>query len=372
MIKVGITGQAGFIGTHFYNYLGLDAQIERISFEKDFFDSEKKLIRFVDACDVVVHMAGANRNDNPDELYRINVELMQRLLAACDKVANKPRIIFASSIQEERTNPYGLSKFKARQLMEEWAHKNGAKGHSLIIPNVFGPFGRPFYNSVIATFCYQLTHGQQPQIDVDGELSLIYINELVDKILILIKDDISPNKNKITIEYTKSIKVSGILTLLENFKTLYLDKGIIPELSDPFQTALFNTFRSYIDRDYFPVKYTCHSDERGIFVELVKSNASGQFSYSTTKPGITRGNHFHLRKVERFSVIKGEALIQLRRIGTSEVINYKLSGEEPAYVDMPVWYSHNIKNIGNDELLTAFWINEPYDPADPDTYFEKV
>ena len=105
---------------------------------------------------------------------------------------------------------------------------------------------------------------------------------------------------------------------------------------------------------------------------MVKSNASGQFSYSTTKPGITLGNHFHLRKVERFSVIKGEALIQLRRIGTSEVINYKLSGEEPAYVDMPVWYSHNIKNIGNDELLTAFWINEPYDPADPDTYFEKV
>lgn len=146
----------------------------------------------------------------------------------------------------------------------------------------------------------------------------------------------------------------------------------MPSLEDPFEKALFNTFTSFIPKDYFPKKFIKHTDDRGAFVEIMRANTPGQTSFSTTVPGITRGNHYHTRKVERFAVIKGQARIQLRKINTDEIVEYFLDGDEPAYVDMPIWYTHNISNVGNSELITLFWINEPYDPNDPDTYFETV
>ena len=160
---------------------------------------------------------------------------------------------------------------------------------------------------------------------------------------------------------------------MEKYTEQYFIAGIIPELSTLFEINLFNTFRGYIDCEkYFPVKYNQHTDQRGTFVELIRLNIGGQVSFSTTAPGITRGNHFHTRKIERFSVIKGSALIQLRKIGTNEVLNFELDGDDSAYVDMPVWFTHNIKNIGEDELYTVFWINEFFDVNDPDTYMETV
>ena len=163
-----------------------------------------------------------------------------------------------------------------------------------------------------------------------------------------------------------------MLKKLQGFKAEYVDKGIFPDLSNRFEVNLFNTFRSYVPDAHFPVKYIKHSDPRGDYVEAVKFLSGGQSAYSTTKPGITRGNHFHTRKVERFAVIQGRASIKLRKFGTNKVIEYIIDGSEPGYVDMPVWYTHNITNIGDTELLTLFWINEFYDPADPDTYFEIV
>jgi UDP-2-acetamido-2,6-beta-L-arabino-hexul-4-ose reductase len=151
-----------------------------------------------------------------------------------------------------------------------------------------------------------------------------------------------------------------------------MGNGIFPSLEDAFEKALFNTFRCYAPQEHYPVKLTKHTDDRGSFVEIARTETSGQFSFSTTVPGITRGNHYHTRKAERFAVISGKALIQLRKIGTDEVIDYYLDGKEPAYVDMPIWYTHNIKNIGDEELITLFWINEPYNPKNADTYFENV
>jgi len=159
---------------------------------------------------------------------------------------------------------------------------------------------------------------------------------------------------------------------MQKFCQDYVQEKTFPDLTDYFDICLFNTFRSYLNSDHFPVSLKLHQDERGSFVETVKAESAGQFSFSTTKPGITRGNHFHTRKVERFAVINGEALIRLRRIGTTKVIEYHLSGDQPAYVDMPVWYTHNITNTGKDELVTLFWINEFYNSADPDTFFEEV
>jgi len=376
IIKVGITGQPGFMGTHLFNYLGLKDDIERVPFEDQFFNDKDKLNNFVSECDVVVHLAAMNRHGDPQVIYDTNIRLVKDLLKACDDTNSKPHIIFSSSTQESRDNLYGKSKRDGRKIIENWAKLNNSKFTALIIPNVFGPFGNPYYNSVIATFSHQLTHNQTPEIHVDGELKLIYINELVDEFYLAINESLPiDNENKVRtyeVPHTSVNKVSEILKTLERFKNDYFKKGIIPKINNKFELALFNTFRCYIDNEHYPFKLTEHSDDRGSFVEIIRTNTSGQFSYSTTKPGITRGNHFHTRKIERFSVIKGKAKIQLRRIGTDEVIEYIVGGDEPSFVDMPVWTTHNITNIGDTELYTLFWINEPYDEDDPDTYFEKV
>ena len=256
-------------------------------------------------------------------------------------------------------------------MLAQWAEKNGAIFTGMVIPNVFGPFGNPYYNSVVATFSHQLTHNENPKIDVDAQLKLIYIGDLVKAIYYLITNRV--NDKEFKVPPTDEAKVSEILTLLQSFKDQYLEQGIFPDLTDPFERNLFNTFVCYIDHEkYFPFKLKQSTDERGSFVETVKLNSGGQVSFSTTKPGITRGNHFHTRKAERFAVIKGKARIQFRRIGTDKILNFELDGNEPSYVDMPIWHTHNITNIGNEDLYTIFWISEFYDPSDPDTYFEPV
>jgi len=374
LIKVGLTGQPGFMGTHLYNYLGLKENIERISFKDEFFSDKELLNQFVSKCDVVVHLAAMNRHGDPQVIYDTNIKLVKELLQACDDTNSKPHIIFSSSTQENRDNLYGKSKSDGRKLFEEWANKKNSKFTAMIIPNVFGPFGNPYYNSVIATFSHQLTHDETPKIDVDGELKLIYINELVNEFYNAIIENL-PIVNNIKyyeVPYTSVNKVSSILEKLLLYKTEYFEKGIIPEIKNGFELALFNTFRCYFPNDKFPFMLTKNTDNRGLFIEILRAGISGQYSYSTTKPGITRGNHYHTRKIERFAVISGKATIELRRIGTDEIITYHLDGENPSFVDMPIWTTHNITNVGDTDLFTLFWINEPYNPDDPDTYFEKV
>ena len=372
MLKIGITGQAGFVGKHLYNTLALfQEEFERVDFQKEFFDDEHKLNEFVSTCDVIVHLAAMNRHNDPQVIYDTNVGLATKLVLALETTNSKAHVIFSSSTQEERDNLYGKSKKEARALLSTWAKKAQGKFTGLIIPNVYGPFGHPNYNSVIATFSHKIARNETPTIDVDGDLKLIYVGELVDEILKEIRS--GESKDEVLVPFTSESKVSQLLALLQKYKTEYQDSGIIPVLNSKFEVNLFNTFRCYMDiANHFPVKFTQHTDPRGSFVEVIRLGVGGQVSFSTTVPGITRGNHYHTRKIERFAVIKGKALIQLRKIGTDEVLNFYLDGEEPAYVDMPVWYTHNIKNIGDEVLYTNFWINEFYDPTDPDTYFENV
>lgn len=377
MIKIGITGQTGFIGNHLYNTLNLDNTINLINFDRKYFKEEDLLRNFVSNCDIIVHLAAMNRHENAQIIYDTNIELVSKLIKACNETQATPHIIFSSSTQELKDNLYGKSKKEGKTLLEKWAIKYNGKITSLTIPNVFGPFGKPNYNSFIATFCHKLTHGELPEVHVDSKVDLIYINELVEVFIGIIKEEIrtklfNTSCFEYQVPYTSSRKVSNILNLLISFKENYFIKGIIPSLEDPFEKALFNTYRCYMPDNHYPVLFQEHVDARGSFVEIARTNSSGQVSFSTTVSGITRGNHFHTRKAERFAVIKGKALIQLRKIGTDKIINYYLDGEKPAYVDMPIWYTHNIKNIGEEELLTLFWINEPYNPNDPDTYFENV
>lgn len=371
-MKIGITGNEGFIGKHLANTLRLFVdEFEVVPFSRDYFEDDNKLQQFVADCDAIVHLAALNRHRDPDAIYKTNIQLVEKLVRALEFGNSKAHVLFSSSSQEERDNVYGKSKKEGRELFAAWAKRSGGKFTGMVIPNVYGPFGNPYYNSFIATFCHQLTHNEVPKIDVDGDVKLIYVGDLAMTIIQQIRS--KAGNDLLVVPHTDEKKVSAILKLLEDYKSDYMDNGIIPQLPDPFEVKLFNTFRCYMDiKNHFPVKFKQHIDPRGAFVEVIRLNVGGQVSFSTTVPSITRGNHYHTRKIERFAVIKGKALIQLRRIGTDEVLDFHLSGDEPAYVDMPVWYTHNIKNTGTEELYTIFWINEFYDPADPDTYFENV
>ena len=387
MIKIGITGQTGFIGTHLFNTLGLNpGKFERIEFKAEYFQNEKELQAFVKSCDAIVHLAALNRHNEPEVIYNTNIGLVKQLIAACEVTKSTPHILFASSTQEERDNLYAKSKKEGRELLEQWALNNNAQFTGLIIPNVYGPFGHPYYNSVVATFCHQLTHNESPKIEVDGEVKLIYIGELV---AIIVNDIVRTQMTQIeqipiqkirdnqsnqrAIPHTANIKVSALMAKLQQYKSNYFEKGEIPNLDTPFERNLWNTFLCYIDHEsFFPFHLNLNTDNRGSFVEIVKLNSGGQVSFSTTAPGITRGNHFHTRKAERFAVIKGKANIELRRIGTDKVMTFELNGNQPCFVDMPIWHTHNIKNVGDEDLYTIFWINEHYDAIDQDTFFEKV
>ena len=372
MINIGITGQNGFIGQHLYNWLGLVPESYKlIDFEKSFFEDDQTLDTFVSQCDVIVHLAAMNRHEDPQIIYNTNIQLVKDLVASLQRTNSKAHVIMSSSSQEEKDNLYGKSKKEGRELLLNWEKRSDGLFSGLIISNVFGPFGKPNYNSVVATFCHKVTLGEEPEIHVDGIVSLIYVEELVQEILNVINK--KESNKKLVIAPTSQLKVSEILNLLNSYKMGYQDDGEIPEINTTFELNLFNTFRCYIDlKNHFPVKFIKHNDPRGSFVEIIRLGIGGQVSFSTTLSGITRGNHFHTRKIERFAVIKGKALIQLRKIGTDEVLDFYLDGDEPAYVDMPIWYTHNIKNIGEEVLYTNFWINEPYNSEDSDTFFEDV
>ena len=370
--KIGITGHNGFLGYHLKNGIKYHfPNYEIVDFKRDFFQKPALMSAFINSCDVIIHLAGLNRHNSSEEIARTNNQLAKTLAKSLIKNNYKGSLIYSSSLQEYKETPYGSSKKQAGDILTKAASTSGFSYTTLILPNIFGPFGKPNYNSVVATFCYKLANNEVPVVHKDSLISLIYVGELVDAICKVINK--GEGIEKLVIKPTSQIKVSALLNILNSFKSEYQDNGEIPEINSVFQLNLFNTFRCYMDiKNYFPKKIKQHEDSRGSFFELIRLGIGGQVSFSTTVPGITRGNHFHTRKIERFAVIKGKALIQLRRIGTNEVLDFYLDGKEPAYVDIPIWYTHNIKNIGNDILYTNFWINEVYNSDNADTFFEEV
>ena len=372
MKRIGITGQHGFIGRSISDRLHLSSDdFEIVPFDKTLFNSDTLLQKWVKECDIIIHLAALNRHSEPEQIYETNVRLVQQLLEALRTQNHCPHLIFTSSTQEANSNTYGKSKLEGRDLIRQWGVETGSCVTCLIVPNVFGPFGKPFYNSVIGTFSYQLCNNITPNIDKDSELKLIYVHELVDIIIEIIRS--KTTNSEFVVPHTAQYCVSDILAMLTYFKEVYFAQGHLPRLTDSFSLNLFNTFRSYINHsEYFPAKLRVNTDHRGSFTELLRLEQGGQVSFSTTHAGITRGNHFHTRKIERFAVIKGKARIQMRKFNTNEVLSFDVSGDEPAYVDMPIWYTHNITNTGEEELVTVFWINEMFDPSNPDTYFETV
>ena len=246
-----------------------------------------------------------------------------------------------------------------------------------MIPNVYGPGCRPFYNSVVATFCHELAQGKEPTIIEDHEIEFIWINDLIDILHEAIehpphKQGPVDNVQNIRVIGTALLSVSQLLAKLRSFRASHVVGNMVPDISNPLSANLYATYMSYVSLDEHCYRPEVHRDQRGHLYEIIRMANAGQVFFSATNPGVTRGNHFHTRKIEWFCVLKGEAMIRLRKLGESEVHEFRVSGNEPQFISIPVLHTHQIENVGEDDLLTMFWASEIFTPRDADTYFEKV
>jgi UDP-2-acetamido-2,6-beta-L-arabino-hexul-4-ose reductase len=365
-MRIGITGGAGFLGWHLRCFLHTLPHVETTLATKETFASDAALRDFAAGVDGIAHLAAMNRGDDA-ELFRVNTSLTKQLLAACDAAGRAPHIVFSSSTHMDRDTPYGRSKRECADLINRWATERGTTATILVLPHIFGEGARPFYNSAVATFSFQLANGQPTKIESDQQLELLHAQQaaeaIADALRLRTAGEVRPRGRAITVRET--------LAMLSAFCEEYRG-GIIPDLTDAFERDLFNTYRSYLYPEGFPVTLNVCSDHRGELFEAVKSRNGGQVFLSTTKPGITRGDHFHRRKVERFLVITGEACIRMRKLFSSQVHEFRVTGARPQVVDIPTLHAHNITNEGSSEVMTLFWANEIYDPAAPDTTPETV
>jgi UDP-2-acetamido-2,6-beta-L-arabino-hexul-4-ose reductase len=366
MKRIGITGIAGLIGWHLHAYLYGKKNIHIVKADRFIFSSKEKLAHFVASSDVVVHLAGMNRGDEK-MVIETNIKLANDLISACKSTASIPHIIFSSSTHIYRDTAYGNSKRECAKLFREWAEKSGALFTNLVLPNVFGEGGKPFYNSVVSTFCYQIANEEEPKIINDVKMEQVHAQQVVREIYNIIH---TARTGDIALTGT-NITVSELLQKLRNFSEIYR-RHIVPDLANRFNLQLFNTYRSYLYPYKYPVSVILHKDERGTLFEAVKSLNGGQTFISTTKPGILRGNHYHTSKFERFFVLSGQAKIRIRKLFSDKVVTFKVSGSKPQYIDIPTLHTHDITNTGKEDLLTLFWSHEIFDPEHPDTFPETV
>jgi len=366
-MKVLITGSDGFVAKNLRETLNRDENIKLYLFNKD--DSLDILKAYLKEVDFIYHLAGVNRPESVDEFYSGNSNLTQCIVDTLIEYDKDTPILLSSSTQATRDNDYGKSKLYAENIILDYAKKSKAKVYIYRLPNIFGKWCKPNYNSVIATWCYNVAHGIDIEVsDEKIELKLAYIDDVISSFVNCLSSDYS---GFVEIEKIYQKSLGEIRDLIFTFRD-NRDTFLIPNVGNGFERALYATYLSYLDTDNFSYKLKGHKDDRGTFYEILKTKDAGQFSLSTTAPGITRGNHYHNTKNEKFLVVKGQALIEFRHIFKDEVIRYEVSSDKMEIVEMIPGYTHNITNIGNDELLLFLWANESFDPNNPDTYFLKV
>lgn len=368
---VGVSGAGGLLGWHTRVFLQARTDYVVASLDRGTFADLAILDRQVTQCDTIIHFAGANRSADND-IMTVNIGLAEAIVAACRRTSMRPHIIFANSTHCERETAYGRSKARAASILESWAHFEGGRFTDMVLPHVFGEHGRPFYNSVVSTFCSQLANYQLPSIVQDSDLELVHAGDVAETVGRSIENPKIEDGHISRVRvHGKSLRVSEMLGRLRRMADLY-QIGTIPDIRDPLDRDLFNTFRSYLFPERYPVLLKKIVDGRGWLFEAVKENNGGQVMLSSSEPGVVRGNHFHRRKFERFLIISGEAQIAVRRIGHDEIHTFRVSGETPAYVDMPTLHTHKLVNCGQGELITLFWADAIFDPRQPDTYQQDV
>ena len=370
MIRVLVTGARGFIGQNLVVALRRREDVELVTF--DIADPERRLDEALGDADIVFHLAGVNRPATVDEFGIVNAGLTRHVVDRLSAQEHRPIIVLTSSTQAVLDNPYGTSKLQAESILKEYVDRDGGGAQVFRLPNVFGKWCRPNYNSVVATFCHNIAHGLPITIsDPAREIQLVYIDDVVRKF-----GSILDSKQELTFSFGEiqpvfSVTLQTLADTLLSFKDIRTTL-VAPDFSDPFVKRLYPSFLSYLDTTEFAYSLNQRTDDRGTLAELLKSRQFGQIFVSRTKPGITRGNHFHDSKIEKFCVIEGEAVVRFRHVVTDEMVAYQVKGTDFRVVDIPPGYTHSIENTGSTELITLFWSDEIFNPEMPDTYPAKV
>jgi len=373
MKTVLVTGSEGFIGKNLIVRLKELDNVEIKSFDKE--EDADTLKKFLKESDFIFHLAGVNRPEKVEEFKKVNTGLTKSVIDLLEEMNKKIPIVITSSIQAELDNPYGKSKKMAEDELIKYSKKNRVPVYIYRLPNVFGKWSRPNYNSVVSTFCYNICHNIDIIIsDSEKELELVYIDDVVEEFISLLN-----RKNVDFHQYHYNIKRTFKITLGELADRLYEIRDIrntltMPDLSNDFTKYLHATYLSYLDKDDFSYKMDSKEDNRGNFTELIKSNSFGQVSISRSKKRVIRGNHYHNTKNEKFCIIRGKAVIKLRNILDDRIISCYVSDKRIEIVDIPPGYTHSIENLteGDGEMVLLIWANEIFDPKNLDTYYCEV
>lgn len=363
MNTIALTGANGFVGWHTRAAVYGIRPSRSFSVGDDFHvDAASSAI---DGAERLVHIAGVNRGTD-EEVRDGNLRFAVQIAEALARSENPPAtVVFANSTQAGNGSVYGEAKRKASDILRAASEKVGVQFEDVFLPNLFGEQGRPFYNAVSATFSHLLSRGEEPTVENDKELCLLHVQDAADILI----GAVGPDESE-SLQVRESVK--GLLKRLTAIAEAY-SRGDIPDIRSKFDRDLFNTYRSYTFPGQAPLPLQRHADARGSFFEILRTHGgTGQSSFSTTEPGISRGDHFHRRKIERFTVLAGTATISLRKMFTNEVHKFQVTGERPVAVDMPTMWTHKITNTGTDTLYTSFWTNEIFDPTAPDTIPEPV
>ncbi|MBB6628488.1 NAD-dependent epimerase/dehydratase family protein [Nocardioides sp. KIGAM211] len=366
-MTIAITGGHGFLGWHTASRLRALTGTDAVRLGRDDFADPQRLASALDGVDAVLHLAGVNRAGSDEEVEQGNVRLALDLAVALAHQDRPIDVVYANSVQAELDNAYGRGKAAAAALLASAVETHGGHFADLLLPNLFGEHGRPAYNSFVATFAHEVAAGRRPTVTVDREVPLLHAQDAARELLASVG-----RTERRTLD-AEPRGVGEVLALLEQAHALYATRGEIPPLPGPFEVNLFNTYRAAAFPAMWPLSPQVHADNRGELFETVRAHGgTGQAFVSTTRPGQMRGDHYHLHKVERFFVVQGEAEISLRRLLHDEVVTFRLSGATPSFVDMPTLWVHNIRNVGDTELVTMFWADQLLDPENPDQYPEKV
>ena len=369
-MKILVTGAKGFIGKNLIAELK-NRKYEDI-FEYDLNTSREDLERYTKECDFVYHLAGVNRPETEEEFMQGNFGFTSDLLGLLEKNHNKAPVLITSSIQAERDNPYGISKKAGEDLIFSYGEENNIKTYVYRLPNVFGKWSRPNYNTVVATYCYNIARDLEIQINnPQAELNLVYIDDVVEEFINTMEGKGNKIDNFYQVETTHDIKLGELAELIKGFKESRKNLSIA-NMGNSLEKKMYSTYLSFLPEENFSYPLNMNIDNRGSFTEFIRTMDRGQVSINVSKPGITKGNHWHHTKNEKFLVVSGQGLIRFRKIDEDEIIEYKVSGERLEVVDIPTGYTHSIVNVGETDLVTVMWVNECFNPEKPDTYFLEV
>ncbi|MBC2856176.1 SDR family oxidoreductase [Cetobacterium sp. 2A] len=369
-MKILVTGSEGFIGKNLQERLLRIEGIEILKFDSN--NTLEELEESVKVADFIFHLAGINRPENPEDFYKGNSDLVGNLINFLEKNGKNTPVLITSSIHVDKENDYGKSKLAGENLLKDYSERNNAPVFIYRLQNVFGKWCRPNYNSVVATWCYNTANDIEISINGrDTSIEFVYIDDVIDSIGSHLNEEKKEKKLYYMVEKTYSRTLGEVADLLELFKENRKSLSI-PEVGTGFERSLYATYLSYLPKDKFSYELTEHTDARGSFVEILRTVDSGQFSISTSRPGVTRGNHYHNTKNEKFLVIKGEATLRFRHIFSDEIIEYPVSDKKLEVVDIPTGYTHNITNTGDEDMVLVLWANEQFDKENPDTYYLEV